>query len=97
MALANINAILTTLIGGATDVKNFMYTVRCAATAETDVSISSLTKNGVSQISSSVQFANGMSALAYLQTIDPAWVFTAPNVYSIQSPDVWTMTMGCPS
>ncbi len=96
MALANINSTLTALIAGVTDISNFMYTVRCASTGETDVSLSALTKNGVSQISNSVQFANGMSALAYLQTIDPNWMFTAPNIYSIQSPDVWTMTMGCP-
>ena len=97
MALANLNATLTALIGGATDVPNFVYTVRCALTGESDLSLTSLTKNGVSQISSSVQFANGLSAWAYLQTIDTNWVFTAPNVFSIQSPDTWTMTMGCPS
>ena len=94
-ALANLNSTLTALIGGSTTVPNFIYRNRCALTEETDVTLITLTKNGVSQLTSSVQFNNGQGVLAYLQTIDPAWVFTAPNIFSIQSPDIWTMSMGC--
>ena len=96
-ALQNLNTLLQDIIMTTPDIPTFTYTLRCAPTADTDVSISVLTKDGVSQIMSSTQFPNGPSALAFLQTVDPDWTFTAPNIYSIHSAHVWTLTMGCPA
>lgn len=96
-ALSNINAILAQLVMGVTTVPNYVYEVRCLANQNNPISLVTLTKNGVSQIVGPTQYSNAASALAFLQTVDPAWTFTAPNKFSIHSAHTWVLGMSCPA
>lgn len=94
--LVKLGNVLKDIIMAEPDVPTYVLPVRCLTSELLPVSISLLTKNGVSQISGSVLYPNAASALAFLQTVDPAWQFTAPNEFSIHSADTWVLAMGCP-
>lgn len=96
LALSNLNGLLHDLIMIATDIPNFSFPVRCMASDMLPISLNVLTRNGISQISGPVQYPNAQSALAFLQTVDAAWLFESPNIFNIRSSAVWTLDMGCP-
>lgn len=96
LALQNLNTVLHDIIMATPSIPTYTLPVRCLTSEFLPVSITTLTKNGVSQISTSVQYPNAASALAFLQTIDANWTFVAPNVFSIHSADIWTLAMLCP-
>jgi hypothetical protein len=95
--LGNLNTLLTSLILAEEDIPTYTLPVRCLASEYVPVTITALTKNGTSQILGSVQYPNAASALAFLQTTDAGWLFTAPNIFYIRSTDVWALSMACPS
>jgi hypothetical protein len=96
LVLQNLDTVLHDLIMSTANIATYNFPVRCLASPFLSVTITALTKDGVSQISSSVMYPNAASALAFLQTVDAAWTFTAPNIFSIHSGSVWTLNMGCP-
>lgn len=96
-AFRSLDAVLKDIIMATPDIPTYILPVRCLTSEFLPISINTLTKDGVSQISGSVQYPNAASALSFLQTTDAAWTFTAPNVFSIHSANVWVLSMGCPS
>lgn len=96
LVLQNLNTVLSDIIMATPNIPNYILPVRCLTSELLPVTITTLTKDGVSQISGSVQYPNAASALSFLQTVDAAWTFTAPNVFSIHSANTWVLAMGCP-
>lgn len=97
LALQNLDVLLKDIIMATANIPTYSFPVRCLASEFLPVTIITLKKDGVSQISGSVQYPNAASALAFLQTTDAAWTFTAPNIFSIHSASVWELYMACPT
>lgn len=96
-ALVKINTLLAQLIMVQNaSMPTYSYTVRCLNSSTNPVSLVVFSKNGVSQIGAAVQYPNPAALLAFLVTIDPAWVFTGPNVFTIHSPHTWVLGITCP-
>ena len=94
--LAKINNILRILANNEASVPTYNYRLTCLTNPVNGVTINSVLKNAAQQLGSPQVFSNAASALAYLQTVDPAWSFTAPNLFHINSVDTWLLAMACP-
>ena len=93
-ALTKINAIIRDLILGE-PLATFNYRLRCLTSVSNPVRLISIKKNGLQQLIAPVTYPNAATATAYLQTMDPLWTFTAPNLFSTAGPDEWEIQMAC--
>lgn len=94
--LLKINNILRVLANADANVPTYNYRLVCLTSALNGVTINTVTKNAAVQLMAPQTFGNAASALAYLQTLDANWSFTAPNLFHINSEDEWVVTMACP-
>lgn len=95
-ALVKIDALLRELANLTVDMPTYNYKLVCLTNPFSDVRVDTVFKNGVSQLGAPQIFANAASVLAYLQTMDAAWLWESPNLFHIHSTDDWELEMSCP-
>lgn len=97
-ALVKLDSLLNALlIEQGSSIPNYNYVLPCLSGDSVPLTLLTCVKNGASQIVSSTNYPNAPALLTFLQSLDPAWTYTAPNLFSIVTSDVWSVTMGCPS
>lgn len=93
--LLKIDTILRKLALAEGTIPTYNYRVTCMTNVLNSVNLNLVLKNNASQLGSPQSFGNAASVLAFLQTLDPAWSFTAPNIFHINSADTWLLSMTC--
>ncbi len=76
-------------------INTYNYHLTCLTNPANPVRVVSVKKNGLEQMMAPVTYANALTAVAFLQTLDPLWSFTAPYLFSTTGADAWELTLGC--